>query len=258
MDLALDPSVGAHYRSPAQAARVLTQDWVAREAYCLRCGRGPLDPTPQNTKALDFRCHACREPYELKSSRNPFRRRVLDGEYSTFLHAIASHDNPNLLLLNYNVQQMVVTDLHAIPRDALSRLSVVPRKPLGPRARRAGWQGCSIDLTDLPGTALVPVVVSGTLCAPSGVLGNWRQFDFIGKAGRSNRDWLPDVLTCLRRIPSEEFDLEAAYGFESELRLLHPRNFHVRPKLRQQLQILIRHGLLERVRPGWYRKTSRL
>jgi type II restriction enzyme len=258
VNLHFDSSVGQDYSSPSQLARVLTQDWVAREAYCLKCGHEALDPTPQNTKAMDFRCDACREPYELKSSRRPFRTRVLDGEYSTFLRAIESHDNPNLLLLNYDAPRMVVTDLQAIPRYALSRLSVLPRRPLGPTARRAGWQGCNIDLTGLPQTALVPIVISGSPRVRSGVLEDWRRFDFIDSAPRTTRDWLPDILSCLRRVTSEEFDLETAYGFESELQRLHPRNYHVRPKIRQQLQILVRHELIERVRPGWYRKTFRL
>ena len=258
VDLRLDQSLGLGYKSPTQLARVLTQDWVSRQAYCPKCRADRLDPTPQNTKAMDFRCAECNEPYELKSSKRPFRGRILDGEYSTLVRAIESRDNPNLLLLNYDAARTRVTDLHAIPRQALSRLSVIPRKPLGPNARRAGWQGCTIDLGGLPQTALVPIVVSGSPRLPSVVFTDWGRLDFIDASGTSNRDWLPDVLSCLSRIPSEEFNLAEVYSFEEELRLLHPRNRHVRPKLRQQLQILTRNGLIIRVRPGIYRKTGRL
>lgn len=257
MDLRLDWKVGEGYRSPAQLAKVLSQDWVAREAYCLSCGGVPLSPTPENTKALDFRCDACREPYELKASRRPFGNRVLDGEYQTFMRAIASRDHPNLLLLSYDFPTLLVTGLQAIPRNALSRLSVIPRNPLGPTARRAGWQGCNIDLTALPPAALVRIVVSGTPRAPEGVLEDWRRFDFVGRAGKSSRDWLPDILSCLRRIPNEEFDLDEVYGFIPELRLLHPKNLSIGPKIRQQLQIVVAEGLLARIRPGRYRKTAR-
>jgi type II restriction enzyme len=256
VDLRLDQSLGLGYRSPSQLAKVLSEDWVSRELYCLKCGDGTLDPTPENTKALDFRCNPCHEPYELKASRRPFRNRVLDGEYRTLVSAIASHDNPNLLLLNYDPAQMVVTGLDAIPRFALSRLSIIPRNPLREPARRAGWQGCNIDLTGLPNSALVPIVVSGSARVRSGVLEDWRRFDFIGNSSRSSRDWLPDILSCLRRIDAENFELTDLYEFEAELKSLHPRNFNVRPKIRQQLQILCRQGMIERLKPGLYRKSD--
>jgi type II restriction enzyme len=258
VDLALDPSTSLPYHSPTQTAKALTEHWVAREGYCLRCGDGSLDPTPENTRALDFRCAECDEPYELKASRRPFRRRVLDGEYGTFRRAIASLDNPNLLLLNYDLAALTVTDLWAIPRYALSRLAVIPRKPLGPSARRAGWQGCSIDLSSLPRAALVRVVCSGEPRPPGAVLEDWAGLEFIERTRGTNREWLPDVLSCIRRIPTEEFDLPAAYAFERELRLLHPRNKNVEPKMRQQLQILVAQGVLARTRPGRYRKTARI
>lgn len=257
MDLALDQSVSLGYHSSAQIAKTLSQDWVEREAYCLNCGSGSLDPTPENTKALDFRCEHCREPYELKASRRPFGNRVLDGAYRTFVDAIASHDNPNLLLLNYDLPRMSVFGLHAIPRFALSRLTVIPRNPLGPSARRAGWQGCSIDLTGLPPAALIRVVDSGVPREPAEVLKEWQRLAFIGTGTESSRDWLPDIMSCIRRIDSEEFELTEVYSFERELKLMHPRNLNVRPKIRQQLQILVAQGLLERIRPGVYRKTLR-
>ncbi len=245
------------YHNPAQIAKALSQDWVAREGYCLKCGSGSLDPTPENTKALDFRCKSCQEPYELKASQHPFRNRVLDGAYQTFVEAIASHDNPNLLLLNYDLPRMSVVGLSAIPRFTLSRLSVIPRNPLGPNARRAGWQGCSIDLTGLPPAALIRIVGSGVAREQAEVLKEWQGLAFIGRGTKSSRDWLPDVLSCTKRVDSEEFDLTEVYSFERELKLLHPRNLNVRPKIRQQLQILVAQGLLERTRPGVYRKTLR-
>jgi type II restriction enzyme len=257
VNLRFDRSLATSCHSAAQQARVLTQGWVAREAYCLGCANGSLAPTTQNTRALDFRCESCREPYELKSSKRPFRRQVLDGEYSTLVRAIQSHDNPNLLLLNYDVTTMSVTDLQAIPRHTLSRLAIIPRKPLGPTARRAGWQGCSIDLTGLARSAFVPIIISGVVRGRSNVLDDWRQFDFLGRGSMSSRDWLPDVMSCLRRLPSEVFKLETVYEFERELNVLHPKNTHVRPKIRQQLQILVGQGLLERLTPGVYRKTRR-
>jgi type II restriction enzyme len=257
VDLRFDLSLGQPYHSRSQRARVLTQGWVEREAYCLSCGRATLAQTAQNTRAMDFRCERCREPYELKSSKRPFGRYVLDGEYSTFLRAIQSHDNPNLLLLNYDAETMAVVDFQAVPRYALSRLAILPRKPLGPCARRAGWQGCNIDLTGLVPSALVPIVVEGGVRPQPHVLQDWLQLDFLRTSAKGARDWLPDIISCLRRVPAETFRLDRVYEFGPELKLLHPHNLNIQPKIRQQLQILVRLGLLERLTPGLYRKTRR-
>jgi type II restriction enzyme len=255
VDLSFDRLLGEPYHSASQLARVLTQGWVEREVYCLNCGSGPLEQTTQNTKAMDFRCAKCREPYELKSSKRPFGHYILDGEYSTFLGAIQSHDNPNLLLLNYDAEKLEVTDLQALSRYALSRMAVVPRKPLGPTARRAGWQGCTIDLTGLGRSAFIPIVVEGGVRPRPHVLDDWRQLDFFKARASGARDWLPDIMSSLRRIQSETFTLDRIYAFEKELRLLHPKNMNIQPKIRQLLQILVRQGLLERLTPGRYRKT---
>lgn len=257
VDLRLDLDLGSGFKSPTQFARVVTEGWMAREAYCLKCGTGSLAPTTPNTRALDFRCGDCREPYELKSSRRPFGDRVLDGEYASFRRAIASHDNPNLFLLNYDLERGEVTDLRGIPRYAVSALSVIPRRPLGPLARRSGWQGCNIDLTRLPSAAVVDVVVAGVVRPPRVVLDDWAGMEFIESSGRSGREWLPDILSCLRRIPTDEFALSEVYRFADELHNVHPRNLNVEPKIRQQLQILVAQGLLERIRPGRYRKSPR-
>jgi hypothetical protein len=67
------------------------------------------------------------------------------------------------------------------------------------------------------------------------------------------RDWLNDVLSCVRELDKKTFTLEEMYGFENRLVVLHPVNKHVRPKIRQQLQTLRDHGILDFVRPGQYR-----
>ena len=258
MDLALDASVGQEYSSPTQIARVLSEDWVARQAYCLGCGEGGLHRTKSNTQALDFTCKSCSAPYEFKASKRVFRNRILDGEYHAFLDAVSSLRIPNLLLLNYSLVEMVVTQLMAIPREALSRSSVIPRRPLGPRAMRHGWQGCVIDLSVLPPSGRVAVILEGIARPQSVVLEEWRLLDFLRQEGRATREWLPDVISSVRRIASEEFSLAEVYQDVPLLRDLHPSNRNIQPKIRQQLQILVAQGMLERVRPGIYRKTPRI
>lgn len=66
------------------------------------------------------------------------------------------------------------------------------------------------------------------------------------------RGWTVDVLNVVRRLGKTRFSLKELYGFETELKTLHPKNENVRPKIRQQLQVLRDLGLLDFVSPGNY------
>jgi hypothetical protein len=55
MNLCLQKGLADAYKSPAQIARVLTEDWVAKELYCPACLEKNIKSEPNNTKATDFR-----------------------------------------------------------------------------------------------------------------------------------------------------------------------------------------------------------
>ena len=44
----------------------------------------------------------CNEEYELKAQKGRFGAKVLDGAYGAKLQRLASANNPNLLLMNYD------------------------------------------------------------------------------------------------------------------------------------------------------------
>jgi len=68
-----------------------------------------------------------------------------------------------------------------------------------------------------------------------------------------DRGWTLDVLTAIRRLRRSEFSLADAYSFEGDLAKLHPDNHNVRPKIRQQLQVLRDLGFLEFLGNGQYK-----
>jgi type II restriction enzyme len=68
----------------------------------------------------------------------------------------------------------------------------------------------------------------------------------------SVRGWTLDTLKVIRRLNKPRFTLDEVYEFEDELKALHPSNRHVRPKIRQQLQVLRDLGLLKFIRAGEY------
>jgi hypothetical protein len=47
-------------------------------------------------------------------------------------------------------------------------------------------------------------------------------------------DWTLDVLQVVQSLSRKEFSLSEVYDHESELAKLHPKNAHVRDKIRQQ------------------------
>jgi type II restriction enzyme len=53
-------------------------------------------------------------------------------------------------------------------------------------------------------------------------------------------------------IAKHDFTLEEVYNFEDELKTTHPRNQHVRAKIRQQLQLLRDLGLIRFTARGKY------
>ena len=70
--------------------------------------------------------------------------------------------------------------------------------------------------------------------------------------------WRKDVFGCLLNIAKDVFILDEVYKFEKQLFHLHPENRNVRPKIRQQLQVLRDMGLIEfTARKGVYRKLWR-
>ena len=64
--------------------------------------------------------------------------------------------------------------------------------------------------------------------------------------------WTLDVLTTIRKLAKSRFSLQELYQLEPYLQSIHPLNRNVRPKMRQQLQVLRNLGLLEFKSPVHY------
>ena len=181
---------------------------------------------------------------------------MLDGAYGAKLKRLAADNNPNLLLLNYDRTRMSVTDLFVVPKHFFTADIIEPRKPLGPNARRAGWQGSHIRLASVPLSGKIALVRDSILVPKATVLGRWRETLFLRDESLKRRGWLIDVMRCVERIGRAEFTLDDVYAFELHLSGLYPDNRNVRPKIRQQLQMLRDHGWLEFEGKGRYRRRS--
>jgi type II restriction enzyme len=138
------------YSSGSQKARVWTEAWVSAWAYCPHCGNAKISQFANNKPLADFLCTTCKEEFELKSQKTKFGAKVADGAYKTKCERLASDNNPNLLLMNYDLKSLAVVNLLIIPKHFFVRDIIEERKPLKATARRAGWVGSNILLGQVP------------------------------------------------------------------------------------------------------------
>jgi len=244
---------GAAYVSGAQRARVFTESWVAARLFCPGCGEPRIAQQAANRPVADFQCVGCREEFELKSQRGRFGPKVLDGAYGAKLLRLASDTSPNLMLMNYDLARFAVTDLFFVPKQFFTAAIIEARPPLAATARRAGWIGSKIVLRDVPESGKVWLVRGGETLAKADVMERWRSTLFLREAGLTARGWLIEVMRCVEAIGRPAFTLDDVYAFEARLARLYPGNNNVRPKIRQQLQVLRDRGWLEFVGRGRYR-----
>ena len=247
-----DLSLVEKFTSRAQQARVVTEAWVAKNGYCLACEGDRLIQTQANTQARDFECAACAQPYELKSSASAFGRRVPDGAYSAMLSRIENGTVANLLLLRYGPEWQIES-LTAIHRLLITEPAIQQRKPLSPRARRAGWVGCNISLDHVPPEGRIAIVEAGSWLDKKTSRHHFSLNDHLASVKPKSRGWTAAVLSGLHNLQLDRFTLQDAYKLESRLGHLYPRNRNVKPKIRQQLQVLRDAHLLEFEGNGRYR-----
>jgi type II restriction enzyme len=252
MDLRCDRTLAERYHSPAQIVRVLTEDWGTRELYCPACPSDRLLRSRANTQALDFRCPACQERFELKSSAKWNTRKINDAGFDAMLRAIRRDEAPNLLVLQYSAAWWV-QNLMLVPRMFFTESVIEKRKPLSPTARRAHYVLCNIVLENLPPDGKIQMVSAGLAASPRQVREEYASIKKIADIPPTMRGWTLDVLKVVRRLGKPSFSLDEVYAFEPELRALHPKNQNVRPKIRQQLQVLRNLGFLGFVGRGEYR-----
>ena len=251
MELKGDVSVAQGYSSYSQQARLISEDWIARNGYCLKCESNVLDPTRANTRTRDFRCARCHHAYELKSKRGAFTNQVLDGAYPAMMQTIKEGSTPTFLLLEYTRSWSIV-GLKAIHHSLITETAIKPRKPLSTNAQRAGWIGCNIMLPAIAIEGQIALVRDGVLQPKKAPREAFARLENLSLLSSYQRSWAGTVLKLLHRLPAKPFVLEDVYGFASELETIYPRNQHVKPKIRQQLQVLRDAGLIRFLGKGKY------
>jgi type II restriction enzyme len=251
MNLSCNTELSTRYVSGSQIARVLTEDWCTRELYCPACSHDRLRCARPNTQAIDFDCSQCEQSFQLKSGRNWNARKIVDAGYEAMMRAIRADKTPNLLVLQYS-DQWAIRNLLLVPRVFLSESVIERRKPLAEGARRAGWVGCNILVSEVPIDGRIEIIKDGAEAPKDQVRRRFQAVKNLANVRPRLRGWTIDVLRIIRKLNCKEFTLDQVYSAESSLQDLHPINNNVRPKIRQQLQVLRDLGFIKFVSPGHY------
>ena len=253
MDLRLPVAGLDLYKSGAQRARIATELWGAANLYCPSCTSPSISPLAHNTPAIDYRCGVCKSSFQLKSQSKKLGKKIVDSAYSTMKLAIVEDRTPNLYVLHYDLLEWVVRTVILVPRFAFALSAIECRKPLAPTARRAGWVGCNILLDRIPTDARILIVQERQPRPASEVRRAYDRVRPLQELSTEMRGWTLDVLHAVRSLDRTEFSLSDVYAQADALASLHPQNFHIRDKIRQQLQILRDLGFVEFLGRGNYR-----
>ncbi len=253
MDLKFNKKIAKDYRSLSQIARVLTEDWVGRMSYCPNCGSG-LAGYENNRPVADFYCKNCNEEYELKSKKNSTGKKIVDGAYGKMIERLQDQNNPNFFFLNYSPKKYEVINFAVIPKHFFVPTIIEKRKPLLPKAKRAGWIGCNILLEKIPKSGKIFYVQGGQVKSRKDVLEHWKKTLFLRNTKKHTlKGWILDIMNCIDELNKSEFTLQEIYKFENILRTKHPSNKYIKDKIRQQLQFLRDKGYVEFLGDGKYK-----
>jgi type II restriction enzyme len=254
MNLNFNTKLAQGYSSNAQIARVLSENWVKENSFCPCCGNIYLNEFENNRPVADFYCENCNEEFELKSKNGLFSNIITDGAYSTMIERINSNQNPNFFFLTYS-KDLSVNNFLLIPNHFFTPNIIQKRKPLSENARRAGWVGCNVDITNVPESGKIFIIRNQKEVDKQNVVTSYNRTKSIKTNNIESRGWIMDVLNCVERIKNDDFTLNQVYQFEKELQIKHPDNKFVKDKIRQQLQYLRDKGFVEFTTRGNYKKV---
>jgi type II restriction enzyme len=178
---------------------------------------------------------------------------VPDAAYQAMLAAVKSDRTPNLLVMQYS-DVYAVLNLMLIPSFFFGPSAVEKRRPLAATARRAGWVGCNILLDAIAPQGKLHLVTGGSLAKPEDIRRQYRALRPLAALDVRVRGWTLDILRIVQSIPGSQFTLREVYAREADLASLHPSNRNIRPKIRQQLQVLRDLNFVAFQGSGTYRK----
>jgi type II restriction enzyme len=252
MNVLMDVALAEGYSSPSQKARRITEGWFESNMYCPSCVNERFEAARGSNPVVDFVCAGCGAEFQVKSKSGPLGRKLRDAAYGPMMQSVKDARAPHFAFLHYSSLDWSVVNLLLVPGHFITLESIEKCAPLSSQARRAGWIGCNILTETIPPDGRLLVVKDGLVVPKEDVRRGWQRYEWIGKQKVENRGWTSDVLRCVRILGKREFTLADVYRFTGELAKSHPYNKHIEDKIRQQLQVLRDHGIIEFLGRGHY------
>lgn len=116
---------------------------------CPICNNKELIKYNMNEKSKDVMCKGCNCQIQIKAKKQIKKEetslKLLGAEYKTTCSSI-KENNVHYLVILYSVTNDIYTinDIYFINSEDINETCIIPRKPLSPTAKRAGWQGCTL------------------------------------------------------------------------------------------------------------------
>lgn len=170
------------------------------------------------------------------------------------IERITSNQNPNFFFLTYT-KTWSVNNFLIIPKQFFTPEIIIKRKPLSNTARRAGWVGCNIDISQVTDSGKVFIVKDSKTIDAKLVKESFQKTIFLRNKSLESRGWILEIMKCVDSIGKDVFTLDDVYKFEKKLKLKYPNNNFIKDKIRQQLQQLRDKGIIEFVGRGNYKKS---
>jgi len=144
----LDFTEAARYTSRSQVARVAIEAWVASNVDCWRC-RSALLLVPPNTKLMDAVCRERGHEVQVKAVAGIAGHHLSAAAFAPMAARIEHGILPDYLIVSYDRLRSIVVLAEFLDGTSLAGDRLRARAPLGPQARRAGWIGATLDLSEL-------------------------------------------------------------------------------------------------------------
>jgi type II restriction enzyme len=98
------------------------------------------------------------------------------------------------------------------------------------------------------------MIANGLIAERSKVRSEYTKAKPFSSLPSAVRGWTLDVFRIIEQLPIE-FSLADVYAHEQGLTRVHPGNKNIRPKIRQQLQVLRDMGMIRFLGGGDYLRT---
>ena len=131
--------------------------YCCKNIKCINCNNLDWLECVTNEKSKDQICKICGKKYQIKCKKTTERSynnikktrtfKTIGAKYTTTLESIGEQID-YIIILYEKVEHTILNIIH-IKSDDINSDNIIPRKPLGENARRAGWQGCTLHFTNV-------------------------------------------------------------------------------------------------------------